>query len=249
MSESVPPNPYVGPRSLHYGENIFGREREARQLVELLIAERIVLLYSPSGAGKTSLIEAALIRAIERRFQILPVMRVSQEAVGEVRPANRYVFSALLSLERDFPSNPISLDELGRMTFGDYLSRREAERAEKRAALLIFDQFEEILTVDPMKPDEKTEFFNQVGDAMRDLKRWALFSMREDHVAALDPYLRLIPTRLKATFRLDLLNVAGARAAIEEPARSMGVTFTPEATGKLVDDLREVLVRSGAGTT
>jgi MoxR-like ATPase len=56
VSDSTCRNPYVGPRSLRYGECIYGRDREARKLLELLIAERIVLLYSPSGAGKTSLI-------------------------------------------------------------------------------------------------------------------------------------------------------------------------------------------------
>ena len=43
MSESAAArNPYVGPRSLRYGESIYGRDREARQLLELLIAERVV---------------------------------------------------------------------------------------------------------------------------------------------------------------------------------------------------------------
>ena len=41
----------------------FGRDGELPELVDLLIAERIVLLFSPSGAGKTSLIQAALAAA------------------------------------------------------------------------------------------------------------------------------------------------------------------------------------------
>ena len=43
-----------------------------RDLLDLLIAERIVLLYSPSGAGKSSLIHAGLIpRLREVGFQVL----------------------------------------------------------------------------------------------------------------------------------------------------------------------------------
>jgi WD40 repeat protein len=54
-------NPYVGPRSIadaeHPDEKIWGRERETAELANLLIADRIVLVYSPSGAGKTSLLQ------------------------------------------------------------------------------------------------------------------------------------------------------------------------------------------------
>src|SRR6266480_790503 len=73
-------NPYVGPRSFRAGETLYGRDREARRLLDVLIAERIVLLHSPSGAGKTSLIQAALLpRLQEQEFTVLPVMRVSLE--------------------------------------------------------------------------------------------------------------------------------------------------------------------------
>src|SRR4029453_14288116 len=73
-------NPYVGPRSFATGEILYGRDRETYKLLNLLIAERIVLLYSPSGAGKTSLIQAALIpQLLEEGFAVLPVIRVSAE--------------------------------------------------------------------------------------------------------------------------------------------------------------------------
>jgi len=55
-------NPSVGPRSIggkeHEDKKLYGREREVDDLLDLVIAERIVLLYSPSGAGKTSLLQA-----------------------------------------------------------------------------------------------------------------------------------------------------------------------------------------------
>ena len=58
-------NPFVGPRPLQSGQAIYGRNRELRDLRNLLIAERIVVLYSPSGAGKTSLIQAGLIGKLQ----------------------------------------------------------------------------------------------------------------------------------------------------------------------------------------
>lgn len=244
-------NPYVGPRSLRYGEHIYGRDREARQLLELLIAERIVLLYSPSGAGKTSLIQAALIPELEKEeFHVLPIIRVGRGAGENVYPCNPYIFSALLSMEQGVPpEHAIPAAELAPMQLGEYLRRREEREDSGDGMFLIFDQFEEILTLDAMNREAKIDFFNQVGEALRDLKRWALFAMREDHVAALDPYLRPIPTRLKSTFRLDLLNAECARVAVQRPARECGVEFTEGATTKLVDDLREVAVQGPTGAT
>ena len=40
-------NPFVGPRAFQLGEAIYARDRDTRRLVNLLVAERIVLLYSP----------------------------------------------------------------------------------------------------------------------------------------------------------------------------------------------------------
>src|SRR3712207_4992268 len=71
-------NPNVGPRPFTTGETLYARGREASHLLNLLIAERVVLLSSPSGAGKTSLIQAGLIpRLQDKGFHVLPVIRVS----------------------------------------------------------------------------------------------------------------------------------------------------------------------------
>lgn len=287
-------NPYVGPRSFQTGEVLYGRTRELNDLLGLLIAERIVLLHSPSGAGKTSLVQAALIPSLQaREFYVRPLMRVSMEsssttadhrspatdsAQGQERgsqaaishenllvspapgllvaqpsvasrrsPAvgNRYILSLLLSLEEALPpEQQTSLADLAGMSLGDYLDRHPPP-ADARDEVLIFDQFEEILTVDPTNVPAKAAFFAQVGAALRDRRRWALFSMREDYVAALDPYLRPIPTRLNNTFRLDLLGVTAALQAIQQPARRAGVEFDTAAAVALVDDMRRVFVQRG----
>ncbi len=114
--------------------------------------------------------------------------------------------------------------------------------------MLIFDQFEEILTLDPTDLAAKQEFFRQLGDALAAPKRWALFSMREDHVAALDPYKLPIPSLLANTFRLDLLGLEAARQAIQRPALQAGVEFEDAAVEKLVDDLRRVRVQQPDGS-
>ncbi len=270
VPQALLPNPYVGPRSFQTGEALYGRDHEIRDLLGLLIAERIVLLHSPSGAGKTSLVQAALIpRLQEQEFTILPVMRVSLEppAVtkdegrttngttnGEsvLRPsssvANRYVLSALLSLEEMLPpEQQTPLDELAALSLDAYLNRHPIASS-ANSTVLIFDQFEEILTVDQTNLADKHAFFAQVGRALRNRQRWALFSMREDYVAALAPYLRHIPTRLNCTCRLDLLGATAAQQAIRQPARGSGVEFDAAAATRLIDDLRRVHVQRPDGS-
>ena len=249
------PNPYIGPRAFRTGETLYGRDREVHELLDLLIAERIVALYSPSGAGKTSLVQAALIpRLAEDDFHVLPPMRVNAEppadlAAGQPRP-NRFVLSLLLSLEEDVPDEQqMPIEQLARLQLADYLQQRPRLADAPESDVLIFDQFEEILTVDPTNQDDRIDFFAQVGAALRDKNRWALFSMREDFLATLDPFVRSVPTRLANTFRLDLLGEAAARAAMQEPAQRAGVDFTDAAAAKLVNDLRRIKVQRADGTT
>jgi WD40 repeat protein len=244
-------NPFVGPRAFQTGERLYARERETQRIVDLLIAERIVLLYSPSGAGKTSLINAALVPDLRaERFQVSPIVRVGMEHGGLEQgdqAANRYVLSTLLSLEEGLPpGNQRDVAELCRLSLDEYL--RDWGLLDEAGAgneLLIFDQFEEILTADATDEDGRRRFFEELGGALRDRGRWALFAMREEFVAGLDPYLPLLPTKLRTRVRLDLLQEAGATHAIQQPAAEAGREITDAAARRLVDELRLVNVQRG----
>jgi WD40 repeat protein len=243
------PVPFVGPRSFARGENLYGRDQESLDLFYMLSAERIVLLYSPSGAGKTSLIQAALIPRLEAEgFSVPPSIRVN-EAPHPRSASNRYVLSTLLSLEESFPANQrLSLPELETHDLTTYLTQRIAIPDQAREVVLIFDQFEEVLTVDPTDQSAKETFFAQLGAVLRSLRQcWCLFSMREEHVARLKPYLRHIHTRLASTFRLELLGADAAMEVMQKTARQEGVDFTETAAARLTDDLRRVQVQQADG--
>ena len=111
--------------------------------------------------------------------------------------------------------------------------------------LLIFDQFEEILILDPGDDEIKREFFRELGRVLAERDRWALFSMREDYIAGLDPYLEDLPTRLHTRMRLDLLSPKAALRAVEMPAAAAGRPFATPAAEKLVHNLRMVQAQRG----
>jgi WD40 repeat protein len=237
---------------------LYGRDAELRELLDLLIAERIVLLHSPSGAGKSSLVQAGLIPLlVDEGFEVLPLIRLNQElptGLGKDGLVNRYTLSALLSLEASRPpEEQIPVEKLATLSLEEYLEGRPKptrgdDDEQTEAQVLIFDQFEEVLTVDATDRESKLEFFAQAGAALRNRKRWALFAMREDYLAALDPYLRHIPTRLANTYRLDFLGVNAARQAIQQPVKESGVDFSAKAVSKLVNDLRQVQVQRPDGS-
>src|SRR5579859_7421153 len=100
-------SPFVGPRPFTRsdtlaGRDMYGRDPEIEALFNMLIAQRIVVVYSPSGAGKTSLIEAKLVPRLEAEgFYVLPTARVgliTDPAAWRAQADNRYVLSTLSTL-------------------------------------------------------------------------------------------------------------------------------------------------------
>lgn len=250
-------NPYRGLRPFQSGERLYGREREAASLLDLLITERVVLLYSPAGAGKSSLINAAIIPELEREgFRILGPLRAGLElpsgaldrASGSEAP-NRYIVSLLLSLENTrSPDAQIDLEGLACMSLADYLRSYPKRPAGCQGDVWIFDQLEEIVTVDQTDFAGKTEFFRQVGLVLSTPGQWALFTLREEFIAGLDAYLQFIPGGLSTRFRLEPLSERSAYEYISQVAANAGVVFTSEAVAMLVDELRTIRVRRADGS-
>src|SRR5207248_11537905 len=127
--------------------------------------------------------------------------------------------------------------DLAQLTLPEWFDASRDNGGSHRPEVLIFDQFEEILTVDPADQAGKQEFFTQLGAALRDRNRWALFAIREEYVGALDPFLPPIPTRLANRFHLERLGPDAARRAIQSPADQCGVRFSDEAAQLLIDNL------------
>jgi hypothetical protein len=145
----------------------------------------------------------------------------------------------------------LPVEQLTKLTLDEYLrTRASAPSAEgetlAKSEILVIDQFEEILTLDRFDAAEKTEFFRQLGEALRAPRRRALFAMRDEWVGALAPYVHLVPTHLSVRYRLNLLPIESSREAIEVPAREFGTPFLDDALEALLTSLRRIQ-RPGGG--
>lgn len=248
-------NPYVGPRAFEEEDshNFFGREEETHRLASLVIARRVVLLYSPSGAGKTSLLKAGLIPYLKqrKRINILPISRVGGDIppdMDRTQVQNIYVFNTLLDLSGE---NSRPGDLVGRSLSKGLATHFVPQSGQRRAqpCLLILDQFEELFITYIEHYPERADFFFQLQNSLEEHPQMSLLlSMREDFIAQLDSYAAQLPDRLRTRFRLELLGEEAARQAVQEPARQAEVDFTDTATEKLVNDLRKVQVQQPDGT-
>ncbi|WP_069942418.1 NACHT and WD repeat domain-containing protein [Pseudomonas putida] len=255
-SSAAPLKPYIGPLPFEEGRELYGRKRETQQLFDLLISKRIVLLISPSGAGKTSLIQASLVPRLRRKLQVLPIIRLAasttQNNDAPYQP-NTYVIAALQSLEAGYDlADRMSEETLRGHTLGSYLQARRqslSDGGHRVYPLLILDQFEELFTLNHFDWDAKRTFIEQLGEALSggaisedELEDdehdrqpiWMLLSMREDYAAELEPYRDLLPTALTFRYRLEPLEREQAIEAIREPAQGW---FEAEAAARLVNDL------------
>jgi WD40 repeat protein len=240
-------NPYVGPRTFEEkdSEFFFGRERESDDLLSLIIAEPLVLFYAQSGAGKSSLLNARVIPGLrDEAFTVLPVGRVGgtlPEGIEQID--NVFAFNLLLSLDQ----GKHGTSQLARMTLPDYLKQVRAmlEEAagpdEEVAIALVIDQFEEIITSNLPRWTEREAFFLQMRQAMKnDPLLWIVLTLREDYVAALDPFALMMPDRMRARYYMKRMDAKVAKAAIEKPAANHGRPFANGVAGMLVNNLRQI---------
>ena len=225
MTTQTNGNPYVGPRTFQREQAhlFFGRDQEARDLLARVVSERLLLFYAQSGAGKSSLINTQLIPALEKEgFAVLPVGRVSGELpAGVSQVDNIFLFNLMFSLDQGGGDAA----RLVRLSLSEFLARLASEDGEHwkydesisletgpdpvagsvvepaaaQPFVLIVDQFEELITTHLDRWQEREAFFFQLNQALLDDPNlWVVLTLREDYVAALDPYVPLLFNRLRA---------------------------------------------------
>jgi|GEM_PF-1683712 len=245
--------PYVGPRQFEQSDQnrFFGRERETKELLALVSSQSTVLLYAPSGAGKSSLINAGLLPALQTEdIQILTPARVGVRAhdvpLGAI--SNIYMFN-VLSGWTDTDNLP---DNFADLTLAGYLRTLERTLDEFEMPvnrLVVFDQFEELFTSFPERWQDRQNFFEQVYYALEEDPRLTiLFSMREDYIAEIERYRARLPGRLQAQLRLERLKASQALEAVIRPLEGTGVMFAPGVAEKLVTDLAVIQTRAEDGS-
>lgn len=194
--------PFRGIDSYRYADQpiFFGREDEAEELAGMIRRYRGVLLYGVSGCGKTSIINAKLTPDLSERGWVVERLRVQPVRGQEI------------VLRRDdgegnlLPSRIASTDQENEAFSAEELVKRLEKPGQDGRCLLIFDQFEELVTLFDLAPEtigeREAALKLQAGilDVLFYLLREAaglpvklLFAFREDYLARLQILIERVP--------------------------------------------------------
>ncbi len=247
-------SPFVGPKAFGVEDELrfFGRDEELAELLSLVMANPLTLLYSESGAGKTSLINAKIIPGLaHKECDIIGPVRVSGDFSADLIDSvdgNVYVASALILMKRD--DEDISREELARMSLAGYLKRRHrppTPHAIRPPRVILFDQFEELFTTRHDRWHDRQNFFRQLGEALdADPRLRVLIAMREEFVASIDSYAMELPEPPRTRFRLERLRRDTALQAVNGPLIGTKIEFGPGVDELLVDKL--LVMKTNEGT-
>jgi hypothetical protein len=251
MSES----PFVGPRPFEKedSDRFYGRTRETEELLSLIIAHRAVLVYAQSGAGKSSLLRAGVIKRLEEQhYKVLRSARVHGLLPNDVPPEsvqNIFVYHALQYWAPTLPSGQ-SIKDYATTTLSEFLKSLvvppDAAEDGPPPLIVLFDQFEEFFTTNAHRWQERRPFFDQLVQALHDLPTMkVVFVMREEYIAQLEPFAGLLPEKLRPSMHLERLRGNAARSAVVKPFQNWGLSFEQTAADELMAELSEIRVAEG----
>ena len=259
-------NPWPGLESFRESDAAFfrGREAEADALLRLVRRERLTILYSLSGLGKSSLLRAGLFPRLGEELCLPVYIRLAYDA--EAAPFREQILAHVTRASAAMGFDPAPTDST--RTLWEHFHRRGAGywTADNRpvSPVLVFDQFEEVFTLGHETPERaaRTEqFLDELADLIEgrppaDVKARVdageeeasafgasrhvykvVFSLRADFLAQLETLRPRIPS--VASNRMELGPLRGDAA----------LRVTAAGSALLSERLQERIVRVVADAT
>lgn len=235
---------YVGPGPYQHkqAELFFGRDHLARNILSTL-HERSVAICAPSGAGKSSLINAKIRSSLEAAgWDVLIGGRMGLEVPRDLAGSIANCFSFLVNrglTGAELPRPERSLaDQLRAMVRCGASGRR----------VLILDQFEEIFTHLDSENEHQEAFFDDVVNALdADPELRVLMAFRKEFLVDFEALTGRLGSLRLTTVQMHRMDDAGACEVITKPVAPYA-TFAPGVAEGIVKFLRSRRVKRHDGT-
>jgi HEAT repeat protein len=211
----------------------FGRDEEIARMVGDILSARLLVLFAPSGSGKSSLLRAGVRPALEKKGFEAVFTRVGENPI-------RSIIDAIESLKRSSTKGAKTISDAikGPDVFKGPVKDRE------RAVIIFIDQFEELFTHFKPESAERSNFPRLLAEALFDpsLKIYFVLSLRSDYFVMLNEFREHIPTIFHNNTNLELkpFDDANAYEAIVGPSEIPGSQFAwePGLPEQIIQDLK-----------
>jgi serine/threonine protein kinase len=235
-------NPYVGlsPLRASCADRLFGRDREITALVARIHDRPMMAVVGGASVGKTSLVCAGVIPALERsgeRWQSMVLQPSHRPLEALLDALGPWVTATDPAVDRDEPERPLDQlrDEPGRL--GDALRLRALR--DQRRLLVFVDQLEELYTrcPDPAERAAFTACLSAIADDATSPLRVVL-AIRSDCLDRIAEDPRFVSELSQGLFFVGPPGREGLRDAIVRPAELAGFRFERD---DIVDDMLDHL--------
>jgi WD40 repeat protein len=230
--------PYIGlrPFERHESNRLFGRNRDAQIVCDRTLSGRVTILYAQSGLGKSSLLRALVIPRLEgNSARVVYFDSWAQEDPLRALKDTLIGMAAALNVPDPGRASPTLLELV-----------RLLNNVDDQSVVLILDQFEEFLVhhghaLDPLR-SELAALVRAPG-----LDASVVVALREEFLAAMEPFRQQILNLFQSAYRLEALSEADLRDAICRPAEEFGGSCEQPMADQLIRDLREGPAEAAAG--
>ena len=154
-------NPWLGLESYKENQIIYGRNTEISDLSQRVLNDTDTVVYGKSGIGKTSVINAGILPiARQNEFEPIVIRFDHSNTTSYIKQLDGYIRNKV-EVEDVLPARNAEKELLWEY-FHRHLFFVDGKR---KKLLLIFDQFEEIFTLQ-QNPTARLDFFRSFGDVL-----------------------------------------------------------------------------------
>ena len=246
-------NPFIGLRPFGVGDAdmFFGREAQVAKLLERLRDTRFLATVGASGCGKSSLVLAGLIPALQRgeinragSYWRIATMRPGAAPTEAL--ATALARTQVLGEQAEDPSLPRAaiLHGLQRGELGLIDLVYQARLREDENLLIVVDQFEELFRytsdADPAAHASEAAGFVKLlltAAAWKDLPIYVAVTMRSDFIGDCARFRDLPEAVNDGLFLVPRLRRDEMQRAIEEPVLRKGEHVAPRLVSRLLNDI------------
>ena len=252
----TPANPFPGLRPFepHESSLFFGREDQCDDLLTRLGRRRLVAVVGMSGSGKSSLVRAGLLPALDRGY--LPSAGSSWH-IAIFRPGSDPVANLARGLEeRRLPGGEAAAESPGEIralldasSLGLGAAARRLLRNTGDSLLIVADQFEELFRFGRIAKSDGASAVERSAacvdlllnaSVQEDVPVYVVLTMRSDYLGDCAHFAGLPEALNDSQFLVPRMTRAQLKDAIECPVAVGGAQIMPRLVQRLLHEIEEI---------